>query len=193
MNCLHVLILTLITPLAICRTPSIVSTTSNKGSLSSCKSLLYVHVVPYIIAWEFSIYCQPDTVACACLICNEKPVSSYHQRLPQCPVEEEIAPVTIHCTLSVIMKPAHLPKTRPALPRISSNASGFFFCGIRELPVLQEPNKTFSISTSFLVQVGSQIRSDLYASEHSTKPASFVQKKISSSDMRDKCVITMLA
>jgi hypothetical protein len=33
------------------------------------------------------------------------------------------------------MKPVRVPSKRPDLPRRSSSASGFFFCGIREDPV----------------------------------------------------------
>ena len=33
------------------------------------------------------------------------------------------------------MKPVSVPISRPALPRSSSSASGFFFCGISEDPV----------------------------------------------------------
>lgn len=38
--------------------------------------------------------------------------------------------------MRVMRKPAQLPKTVPALPRMSSSESGFFFCGMSELPVL---------------------------------------------------------
>jgi hypothetical protein len=31
--------------------------------------------------------------------------------------------------------PTRLPMSRPALPRLSSAMSGFFFCGMIELPV----------------------------------------------------------
>jgi hypothetical protein len=37
--------------------------------------------------------------------------------------------------LTLIMRPVIWPKARPALPRISSSESGFFFCGISEEPV----------------------------------------------------------
>ena len=33
------------------------------------------------------------------------------------------------------MKPVSVPISRPALPRSSSSASGFFFCGISDEPV----------------------------------------------------------
>ncbi len=36
----------------------------------------------------------------------------------------------------VVKNPLKCPEMRPALPLKSSRASGFFFCGIRELPVL---------------------------------------------------------
>ena len=37
--------------------------------------------------------------------------------------------------LSVDISPVRLPIKRPALPRASSAMSGFFFCGMIELPV----------------------------------------------------------
>src|SRR5690606_31963173 len=60
------------------------------------------------------------------------------------------------------------PSTRPVLPRSNSNTSGFFFCGISDEP-------------------------ELIASPSLKKPASPEQKKITSSDKRDKCVIQILA
>lgn len=38
---------------------------------------------------------------------------------------------------STASMPARLPCSRPALPRISSSASGFFFCGIRLDPAVR--------------------------------------------------------
>lgn len=38
--------------------------------------------------------------------------------------------------LTLIMKPAIWPKTRPDLPRRSSSESGFFFWGMIDEPVL---------------------------------------------------------
>ena len=66
----------------------------------------------------------------------------------------------------VINIPFNAPMTRPALPRINSQASGFFFCGIREEP-------------------------DVTRSESSTKLDSPLLKIIISSAKRDKC--TMLS
>ena len=34
-----------------------------------------------------------------------------------------------------VSRPIRFPKTRPDLPRMSSAMSGFFFCGMIELPV----------------------------------------------------------
>ncbi len=64
----------------------------------------------------------------------------------------------------VIIMPVSAPCTRPHLPRISSSASGFFFCGIREEP-------------------------EVTRSDSSTKPASPELKKIRSSAKRDRCTI----
>ena len=57
---------------------------------------------------------------------------------------------------------AALPTIRPAWPRTSSAASGFFFCGMIELPVLS-------------------------ASGRRTKPNGWLAQITSSSASRDKC------
>ncbi|MDT4873048.1 hypothetical protein FQZ97_1082730 [compost metagenome] len=36
-----------------------------------------------------------------------------------------------------VSKPMRWPTTRPVLPRASSGTSGFFFCGMMELPVVK--------------------------------------------------------
>ena len=64
----------------------------------------------------------------------------------------------------VVKIPIKLPYTRPVLPRISSKASGFFFCGIKD-----EPEVTSSASE--------------------IKLASPELKKIKSSAMRLKCIM----
>ena len=58
-------------------------------------------------------------------------------------------------------RPAWSPISRPALPRVSSATSGFFFCGMIELPVE-------------------------YASSRVTKPNSLVAQRMTSSAMRDR-------
>lgn len=42
------------------------------------------------------------------------------------------------CALSVASRPVRLPISRPDLPRANSAMSGFFFCGMIELPVDHE-------------------------------------------------------
>ena len=54
------------------------------------------------------------------------------------------------------------PTIRPACPRTSSAASGFFFCGMIELPVLSESGRR-------------------------TKPNGWLAHRISSSARRERC------
>ena len=64
----------------------------------------------------------------------------------------------------VINIPVNAPMTRPALPRINSQASGFFFCGIKDEP-------------------------EVTRSDNSTKFASPLLKIIISSAKRERCAI----
>ncbi|CPZ97884.1 Uncharacterised protein [Mycobacteroides abscessus] len=65
------------------------------------------------------------------------------------------------CAFKVASKPVRLPINLPVLPRASSAISGFFFCGMIELPVDHESSRV-------------------------TYPNSVVPHKMMSSDSRDK-------
>ena len=48
----------------------------------------------------------------------------------------------------VASQPVRLPMARPALPRTSSIGSGFFFCGMRLLPVATSSESTKNPNSS---------------------------------------------
>ena len=68
----------------------------------------------------------------------------------------------------VVNNPVNAPNTRPDLPRISSQASGFFFCGIKDEP-------------------------EVTRSDNSKNADSPLLKKIKSSAKRDKCTMLIEA
>ncbi len=59
---------------------------------------------------------------------------------------------------TTVRRPIRFPNTRPALPRASSDTSGFFFCGMIDDPVVWESGRVMKPNSNVEYRISSSLR-----------------------------------